>query len=124
MRERLGTWPPPVTEGNVPKTENAAAPMFYERARVLWLEKRLRQVAVASIALAFASGLLYLPQNQKIVWAFFAMNGATRTASWVIAFVLDVVVSGVWAAMMYFFIEAVGSILRILMEMERNSQQA
>ena len=122
LQERLG-YLPPAGGGSTSEPENVSLPVFYERSQVLWLEKRLYQVAVGSIVLSFVSGLLGLPKTQQIILSFFAMNEEMRAVSWIIAFVLYIVISSMWAAMMYFFVRAVGNILRILMEMERNSRR-
>jgi len=126
LRERLGELPlrqkDVVDQITEVKLESDRQPEFYNRFQVLEIENRLYQVATASIVLVFVDGLLRLPKTQQIVLSYFGMNTAMNAVSWMIAFVLYVLASSLWSAILYFSIKALGSILRILMEMEANSR--
>ncbi len=130
LRERLGELPPRqmdlaasmdrVPEESIPETsaESPPTPLFYHPHQVLLLEKRLRQVALGSVVLIFLRALLSLPQTQQVIWTFFGQSEMTRALAWMIALGLVGMTAALGSALLYFPIRALGSILRILMEME------
>jgi hypothetical protein len=97
-------------------------PEFYNPHQVLWLEKWLYRAAIASIIASFISSLLGLQQMQRIVLGFFMNNVEMNLVAWLIALVIFVFAVGLQCIVIYFPLKALGSILKILMEMEFNSR--
>ena len=98
-------------------------PEFYNPYEVLRLEKWLYKAAIASIIASAVSSLLGLGQMQKIVLSFFGINGSGWDfAAWLIAIIILVFAVGLQSIILYFPLKALGSILKILMEMEFNSR--
>ena len=136
LRERLGELPPRWEEGVSAADEafapderdaeaaitvgmEAAQPRFYHPHQVLRLERRLQQVALGGVVLAFLRALLHLPATQQVVWTFFGQRAATHGLAWGIALVMAGVAAALEGALLYFPLRALGNMLRILMEMER-----
>jgi hypothetical protein len=98
-------------------------PEFYNPHEVLRLEKWLHKAAIASIIASVFSSLLGLKQMQQIVLSFFIVNGSGwDLVAWLIAIVIFVFAVGLQSIIIYFPLKALGSILKILMEMEFNSR--
>lgn len=97
-------------------------PEFYNPYEVLWLEKWLYKAAIASIIATVVSSLIALPQTQRIVLSFFMGDTQWSFMAWIIAIVIFVFAVGLQSIILYFPLKALGSILRILMEVEFNSR--
>ena len=97
-------------------------PEFYNPHEILRLEKWLRKAAIASIIASVVSSLLELGQMQRIVLSYFMGNMERNFVAWLIAIVIFVFAIGLQSIIIYFPLKALGSILKILMEMEFNSR--
>ena len=97
-------------------------PEFYNPHEVLRLEKWLYQAAIAAIIASIISSLLGLQQTQRIVLGFFMNNIEMNSTAWLIAIIIFVFAVGLQCILIYFPLKALGSILKILMEMEFNSR--
>jgi hypothetical protein len=97
-------------------------PEFYNPHEVLWLEKWLNKAAIASIVASAISSLTALPQTQRIVLSYFMGDTSKNFVAWLIAIVIFVFAVGLQCIVIYFPLKALGSILKILMEMEFNSR--
>ncbi len=97
-------------------------PEFYNPHQVLRLEKWLHKAAIASIIASVVSSLIALPHMQRIALSYFIGDTSKNSIAWVIAFVIFVFVVGLQSIIIYFPLKALGSILKILMEMEFNSR--
>jgi hypothetical protein len=103
-------------------TDPENAPVFYKPREVLWLETWLNRAVVASIGIMIAAGLLELPRAQMITLSYFRGNAEWSGVAWMIAFVLFALGTALQGGIYYFCFKALGSILKILMEMEFNSR--
>ena len=98
-------------------------PEFYNPHEVLRLEKWLYKAAIASVIASVLSSLLGLKQMQQIVLSYFIVNGpGWNSVSWLIAIVIFIFAVGLQSIILYFPLKALGTILKILMEMEFNSR--
>jgi hypothetical protein len=97
-------------------------PEFYNPHKVLRLEKWLYKAAIASIVASIISNLIVLPQMQGIVLSYFMGNPERNFVAWLIAIVIFVFAVGLQSIIIYLPLKALGSILKILMEMEFNSR--
>jgi hypothetical protein len=134
LQERLGELPPqnePVFEyieeideidRDVIIDDDDNPPVFYKPKEVLWLETWLYRAAIAAIVATVVSSLLELPRMQRIVWSYFFNNPASNSVAWLIAIVIFSFAAGLQCILLYFPLKALGSILKILMEMEFNSR--
>ena len=103
------------------KSDNA--PVFYQPQKVLWLDKWLNRAATAAIVASIVSSLLELPGLQRITLSYFIGNNMEwDTVAWLIALVVFSFTIGLQSILIYFPLKALGSILKILMEMEFNSR--
>jgi hypothetical protein len=139
LQERLGELPPqdePIweytdeNEDNEDEDESEVdfliddenPPEFYNPHEVLRLEKWLYQAAIASIVASAISSLLELLQMQRTVLSFFRGEMEWSFVAWLIAIAILVFAVGLQSIIIYFPLKALGSILKILMEMEFNSR--
>ena len=133
LQERLGELPPqnePVFEyqeeidepGDKVIMDDDNPPVFYEPKEVLWLEKWLYRAAIAAIVATIVSSLLELPRMQSIVWSYFTYKPESSSAAWLISIVIFSFAAGLQCILLYFPLKALGSILKILMEMEFHSR--
>jgi len=99
-------------------------PEFYNPYEVLRLEKWLQKAAIASIVASAVSNLVALPQMQGVVLSYFMDNHIEwNFVAWLIAIVIFVVMVGLQSVILFYLpLKALGSILRILMEMEFHSR--
>jgi hypothetical protein len=93
-------------------------PVFYKPTEVLWLEKWLYRAAIAAVIAVCVTTLLQLPNVQR-TWSYPDSGGI---GSWIIAIVYSVLNAAWQSTLTYFPLKALGSILKILMEMEFNSR--
>jgi hypothetical protein len=131
LQQRIGEIPPqgePILKHiDVEDDEEIEAgdnnpPEFYKPREVLWLEKWLYRAAIASIVAAIIASLLELPRMQNIVWSYFTFKPESNSVAWLITIVIFVFVVGLQCILLYFPLKALGSVLKILMEMEFNSR--
>lgn len=131
LQQRLGELPPqgePILDHiDVEDEEEIEAdddnpPEFYKPREVLWLEKWLYRAAIASIVAAIVASLLELPRMQNIVWSYFTFQPESNSVAWLISIVIFSFIVGLQCILLYFPLKALGSILKILMEMEFNSR--
>ncbi len=97
-------------------------PEFYNPFEVSRLEKWLYQAAIVSVVASIISSLLGLQQTQRIILEFFMNNIEMNFTAWLIAIVVFVFAVGLQCILIYFPLKALGTILKILMEMEFNSR--
>lgn len=97
-------------------------PEFYNPHHVLQLEKWLKWAALASIIASVFSSLLELQRMQRTVLEYFMGNMEWNLVAWVITVLIFVLIVGLQCILIYFPLKALGSILKILMEMEFNSR--
>lgn len=97
-------------------------PAFYDPQHVLWLEKWLYRAAIASIVVSIVLAALELPRTQKIVWSYFSGDFNGDLAVWLISIVIFIFSVGLQSLILYFPLQALGAVLKILMEMEFNSR--
>jgi hypothetical protein len=138
LQERLGELPPqdePIFKHEAPEAKNDETnfevliddenpPEFYDPYEVLRLEKWLSKAAIVSIVASVISSLIGLPQTQIIVLSYFMGDTSKNSVAWLIAIVIFVFAVGLQSIILYFPLKALGSILKILMEMEFNSRGA
>ena len=128
LQERLGELPSqnePILEytDDSEGEDDENLPEFYKPREVLRLEKCLNWAAIASIVASIISSLLGLKQMQQIVLSYFIVNGSGwDLVSWLIATVIFIFVVGLQSIIIYFPLKALGTILKILMEIEFNSR--
>jgi hypothetical protein len=133
LQERLGELPPqdePILEYTDADEDDEVEflideenpPEFYNPHEVLRLEKWLYKAAIASIVASAVSSLIALPQTQRIVLSYFMGNMEWNFVAWLITIVIFVFAVGLQSIVIYFPLRALGSILKILMEMEFNSR--
>jgi hypothetical protein len=102
--------------------DNENPPEFYNPREVLRLEKWLDRAAIASIIGSFVSSLIALPNLQRIVLSYFMGNLEWNLVAWMITIVVLIFVAALQGIILYYSLKALGSILKILMEMEFNSR--
>lgn len=138
LQERLGELPPqdePILEYTDDQEDDIEdesdfefviddenPPEFYNPHEVLRLEKWLYQAAIVSIVASIISSLRELQYTQRIVLGFFMNNIEMNVVAWLIAIVMFIFAVGLQCILIYFPLKALGSILKILMEMEFNSR--
>jgi hypothetical protein len=103
-------------------TNKDNAPIFYKPKEILWLEKWIYRAAIASIVATIVSSLLELPRMQRIILSYFMGNIEWNNTAWLIAIVVFTFAVMLQSIFLYFPLKALGSILKILMEMEFNSR--
>jgi hypothetical protein len=138
LLERLGELPPqaePVLEHleSEPVDESDEAecwgkftgrqnnPAFYEPRQVLWLVKWLNRAAIGLIFATVLPSLLEMPRVQRSVLALFMGNVEWNLVAWLITLVVFAFAMALQSIVLYFSLNALGTILKILMEMEFNS---
>ncbi|MFZ5888988.1 MAG: hypothetical protein ACOYYF_16190 [Chloroflexota bacterium] len=140
LQERLGELPPqnaPILEHEDTECENDEdktdfvflmddenLPEFYNPYEVLQLENWLNKAAVASIVASVVSSLIVLPQAHRIILSYFMGDTSKNFIAWLITVVFFIFGVGLQSIIIYFPLKALGSILKILMEMEFNSRGA
>lgn len=137
LLERLGSLPPqdePILEysdnmegGEIDPdldllVDDNNLPEFYDPYQVLRLEKWLHKAAIAAVIASAISSLIALPQTKEIVLSYFMGNPAWDLVAWLVAIVIYLFAVGLQGIIFYFPLRALGSILKILMEMEFNSR--
>lgn len=138
LQERLSELPPqdePIfeyedTEGEIDEDEadfdflvdDENPPEFYNPYEIYQLENWLNKAAIASIVASAISSLIVLPQTQRIILSYFMGDTSKNFIAWLIAIVIFVFAVGLQSIIIYFPLKALGSILKILMEMEFNSR--
>lgn len=137
LRERLGELPPqdePILEytddNEVEDIEtdfeflidDENFPEFYDPYEVLQLEKWLYKAAIAAIIASAISSLIALPQLKATVLSYFLGNLEWSFVAWLIAIVIFAFGVALQSIIIYFPLKALGSILKILMEMEFRSR--
>ena len=129
LQERLGQLPPQnpaILEFSdeseyLPIDENQ--PEFYDPHKVLQLVKWLRQAAIISVIAALISNLISLPQLQKLILSYFMDSVEKNVLAWLIAIVTFIFTAGLQSIIIYFLLNGLGTILKILMDMEFNSRR-
>lgn len=140
LQERLGELPPqdePVLEYTEDDDEeddietdfdfqldDENFPEFYDPYEVLQLERWLYKAAIAAVVASAVSSLIALPQTKGVVLSYFRGNPEWNFVAWLIAIVVFVFAVGLQSIIIYFPLKALGSILKILMEMEFRSRGA
>jgi hypothetical protein len=139
LQERLGELPPqdePIleyTDDNEDEDINTDfdfqiddenLPEFYDPYEVLRLERWLYKATIAAIIAFAVSSLIALPQTKGIVLSYFMGNPEWNFVAWVIAIVVFIFGVALQSIIIYFPLKALGSILKILMEMEFHSRGA
>ena len=99
-------------------------PEFYDPHEVLRLGKWLYKAAIAAVIATAISSLTALPQIKGIVLSYFMGNPEWNFVAWLIAIVVFIFGVGLQSIIIYFPLKALGSILKILMEMEFRSRGA
>jgi hypothetical protein len=102
--------------------DNDDQPDFYDTLEVLNLHKMLNRTAKASIAIYSVLGFFRLPFAPDIMTGTFPSNQQLMSATPVI--ITTLLAYGLQILLFYYSLKALGSILRILMEMEFNSRRA
>jgi len=97
-------------------------PEFYDPYEVLQLEKWLYKAAIVAVIASAVSSLIALPQTKGMVLSYFRGNPEWNFVAWLIAIVAFIFVVGLQSIIIYFPLKALGSILKILMEMEFRSR--
>ena len=138
LQERLGKLPPqdePILDYEEPEDENDEdetdsefliddenPPEFYNPHEVLQLQKWLSKATIVSIIAAAISSLTSLLQMQKIILSYFMGDTSKNFVAWLITIVIFSSAVVFQSIIIYFPLKALGSILKILMEMEFNSR--
>jgi len=99
-------------------------PEFYDPYEVLRLERWLYKAIIAAIIAFAVSSLIALPQTKDIVLSYFMGNPQWNFVAWLIAIVIVAFLVIFQGIIIYFPLKALGSILKILMEMEFRSRGA
>ena len=103
---------------------NDNAPVFYKPQDVLWLHTWLNRAAVVMVVITIVSGVAGLPAIYNALLPFNQGVTNLNTGMATLAVILMVVGVLFQSALGYFGLRALGSILRILMEMEFNARGA
>ena len=103
-------------------TGKGNAAVFYKPHEVFWLETWINKAAIASIVATIIAALLQLPVTRNIVLSYFSGKMEWNIVAWMIAVVIMACAAGIQCAIYYFSLKTLGSILKILMEMEFNSR--
>jgi hypothetical protein len=138
LQERLGELPPqdePIleyddTEGEIDEDEDdfnflmddENPPEFYNPYEILRLENWLNKAAIASIVAFAISSLIALPRTQRIILSYFMGDTSYNFIATLITLVIFIFGVGLQSIIIYFPLKALGSILKILMEIEFNSR--
>ena len=129
LKDRLGKLPKqnePVFKHITPDPDDQIdenAPILYKPREVLWLEMWLNRAAIIAVIASIFPSLLELNRMQGIVWGYFAnYNGEFNPLSWVITIIVFVSSVVLQSIIIYFPLKALGSILKILMQMEFKSR--
>ena len=101
---------------------NENPPEFYDPPEVIRLEKWLPKAAIVAIIASIVSSAIALPQTQRIVLSYFMGNPEKNFVAWLITIVIFVFGVGFQSIIIYYPFKTLGSILKILMEMEFNSR--
>lgn len=102
-------------------------PVFYRPQQVLKIYKWLNYAAIVAVAITAISGLLQSPNTQRLVVSFFVNNYSLNFETWsliswgitLIIVVMGIVLQGI---IIYFPLKVLAYILKVLMEMEFDSQ--
>lgn len=128
LMERLGEVPAqaePVLEHVVAKPEEEdddGEPVFYKPREVLWLEKWLTRAAVVAVVATAITYLLQVNGVHRTILMYFRGNMSYDFVAWLIAIFFYIFAVALEGVLYYFSLKALGTILKILMEMEFNSR--
>jgi hypothetical protein len=98
------------------------APVFYKPKEVLWLHTWLNRAAVAVVVVTIVSGVAGFPAIYNSLLPFNQFDTTFNLGMTVLALILTIVGVLFQSAIGYFGLKALGSILRILLEMEFNAR--
>jgi len=98
------------------------APVFYRPVEILMLDKWLYRVAIFSIIASILSNFPQLVSIQKLFNSYSTQSEVWKYASWYIASFIFIITVLLQSVVIFFPLKALGSILKILMQMEFNSR--
>lgn len=98
-------------------------PVFYQPKQVLWLDTWLNLAAVAAVVVVNVKSLLQMGTIQhNLSYLFMPENRVWNIVAWVITIVFSISAIVVQIVIAYFPLKALGTVLKILMEMEFDSR--
>ena len=115
----------PEQASDTPIEESAAGendPVFYEPQEVLKIEDRLSWLAIVAIFAIIITNIPQFATLEEIIRTILYDGIAMGSLSWVMAICIVVPITAVECVIAYLAIQALASILNILMEMEYNSR--
>lgn len=105
-----------------PFTDPENAPELYNPREVLWLQKQINRLAVIYVVVTVLVNLSGTETTFKIAASYLMDNQYRDVISMLITAVIFLLLNTVECVIGYFSLRALGSILKILMEMEFNSR--
>ncbi len=105
-----------------PFTDPENAPELYNPREVLWLQKQIDRLAVIYVGVTVLVNLSRTGDTFAITANYLINNQYRDVIAILITVVISLLLSTLQCAIGYFAIRALGSILKILMEMEFNSR--
>ncbi|MBI9051975.1 MAG: hypothetical protein JEZ00_21345 [Anaerolineaceae bacterium] len=97
-------------------------PVFYDPVKVLQADQWLKWAAYAIVVATTLGNLLSVQSFVENVSYVLIQSPTPNTLVWIVGIVLFLIVVAASCAILYFPLRALGSILKILMEMEFNSR--
>jgi hypothetical protein len=125
LEGRLGKVPPQRESGDEeiePETEDEDEPVFYKTDEVLKMVDWLKQASRYAVIVIVFAKLTGFPGTLYIVQALTPDNLTWSLISWPLALILFGAETAIYCFIVYFSLQALASILKILMEIEFNSR--
>lgn len=96
------------------------APVFYKPQEVLWLHTWLNRAAIITVVITIISGFAGYPAIYRLFLSMGQSETTWNTGAAIFAFIMTVIGVVFQSIFGYFTLKALGSVLKILMELEFN----
>jgi hypothetical protein len=100
------------------------APVFYKPKEVLWLHTWLNRAAIVTVVITIISGFVGFPAIYRLFFSMDQIETTWNTGAAILAFILMVIGVLFQSIFGYFTLKALGSVLKILLELEFNVRGA
>jgi len=90
----------------------------------MWVSLWLKRVAVAAVVVTISASIPGIFRMQQITLSLFMGKGEGIFISWASALIVGGLTTALGCFILYFSMNALASILRVLMEMEFNSRDS
>jgi len=104
------------------KNAEGDQPVFYDPKQVLWLDKWLGIAAIVSIFRYGLNIVLAVDPSQQVFLSFFENMANPNVFVWIATILYSLLNLGVQFLFVFFSMIALGTLLKVLMEMEFNSR--